>query len=133
MTRVPNHKGPMGLKDRKETPPLKKPWESAPQRSKPIPKQSAKRKAYMASDARKQGLEHMARVAMERCLVCGAWPVEVHHEGKPRSDMRVLPLCPRHHRREFGPGAYHYSPKAFYALHGSSEELLQRVDAMLMK
>jgi hypothetical protein len=97
----------------------------------PIPKQSAKRKAYMRSDARKQGLEHMARVAQERCLICGALGVEVHHEGFPRSDMNVLPLCARHHRREYGPGAYHYSPKAFYALHGSSDDLLARVAAML--
>lgn len=78
------------------------------------------------------GKRHMARVAeIGRCMICGAHPVEVHHEGKPRSDMRVLPLCPPHHRREFGPGAYHYSPKAFYAAHGDSEALLKRVDEML--
>jgi hypothetical protein len=75
--------------------------------------------------------EHMAAVAALPCIVCGCWPIEVHHEGKPRSNMRVLPLCPRHHRREFGLGAYHYSPRAFYAAHGSSEELLSRVDRML--
>ena len=98
---------------------------------KPIPKISAKRKAYMASQARVDGLAHMARVAQMPCLVCGAWPVEVHHEGKPRSDMNVLPLCPAHHRREFGPGAYHYSPKAFYAAYGSSSDLLARVAKML--
>jgi hypothetical protein len=75
--------------------------------------------------------EHMGRVAGMCCLVCGAWHVEVHHEGKPRNDMNVLPLCPPHHRREYGPGAYHYSPKAFYALHGSSAELLARVKTLL--
>lgn len=74
---------------------------------------------------------HMRAVAHLPCIVCGCWPVEVHHEGKPRSNMRILPLCPRHHRREFGPGAYHYSPRAFYAAHGSSEELLARVDRMI--
>lgn len=114
-------RGPLGQKAPK---PAKGP-------RKPIPKQSAKRKAYMRSDDRKQGLEHMSRVAQLPCLVCGAYGVEVHHEGKPRSDMRVLPLCPAHHRREYGPGAYHYSPKAFYALHGSSDVLLARVAAML--
>jgi len=98
---------------------------------KPIPKQSRKRKAYMASEARVEGLAHMERVAQEGCIVCGARPVEVHHEGKPRSDMNVLPICPPHHRREFGPGSYHYSPRAFYAKHGSSEELLNRVKRML--
>lgn len=75
--------------------------------------------------------KHMEAVAGLPCLVCGAWPVEVHHEGTPRSNLRVLPLCPRHHRREYGPGAYHYSKGAFYAAHGSSEALLLRVSRML--
>ena len=73
----------------------------------------------------------MARVAGLSCVVCGAYAVEVHHEGKPRNDMNALPLCPPHHRREYGPGAYHYSPKAFYAMHGSSEELLAMVARLL--
>jgi len=70
---------------------------------------------------------HMAAVAALPCLVCGVHGVEVHHEGKPRSDMRVLPLCPRHHRREFGEGAYHYRPRAFYEAHGDSKFLLAKV------
>ena len=74
---------------------------------------------------------HMGAVAGLPCLVCGCWPVEVHHEGKPRCNTRVLPLCPRHHRREYGSGAYHYSPSAFYVLHGTSEALLKRVDELL--
>jgi hypothetical protein len=114
-------KPPMGQKQPK---PANKP-------RKPIPKQSAKRKAYMDSQARADGLAHMERVAQLPCLVCGAWPVEVHHATKPRNDMEVLPLCARHHRREYGPGAIHYSPKAFAALHGSASSLLARVAAML--
>ena len=74
---------------------------------------------------------HMDAVASLPCLVCGCWPVEVHHEGKPRSNMRVLPLCPRHHRREYGSQAYHYSPRAFYDAHGTSDELLSRVARMI--
>ena len=95
-------RGPLGLKQPK------------PDRAKKkgLPRVSKKRAAYLASPEREAGKAHMGRVAQLRCLVCGAWPVEVHHEGKPRSDMNCLPLCPRHHRREFGPGAYHYSPKA---------------------
>jgi hypothetical protein len=73
----------------------------------------------------------MARVAELPCLVCGAWIVEVHHLPYPRSDMRVIPLCPQHHRREYGAGAYHYSRRAFNALHGSDAELLARVAAMI--
>lgn len=74
---------------------------------------------------------HMAAVAALPCLVCGRHGVEVHHLGKPRNDMRVLPLCPSHHRREFGPGAYHYSPKAFHAVHGDERMLLAKVADML--
>ncbi len=114
-------KGPLGLKADK---PAKWP-------RKAIPKQSAKRKAYMASDARVDGLAHMEKVAGLPCIVCCARPVEVHHATKPRDDMKVLPLCPPHHRREFGPGAYHYSPKAFIAKHGTVDELLARVDTLL--
>jgi hypothetical protein len=73
----------------------------------------------------------MARVAALGCLVCGAWPVELHHLPDPRSDWRVIPLCPMHHRREYGPQAYHYSRRNFNARHGSDEELLARVKAML--
>lgn len=49
----------------------------------------------------------------------------------PRSDLRVIPLCPAHHRREFGPGAFHYSPRAFYDLHGTADQLLAIVAAKL--
>lgn len=114
-------KGPLGQK-----PP--KPEKKA---RKGLPRVSKKRAAYLASPERQIGKAHMGRVAMLPCLVCGAHPVEVHHETKPRNDMKCLPLCPPHHRREFGPGAYHYSPKAFYAAHGSSEVLLKRVDELL--
>jgi hypothetical protein len=113
-------RGPLGLKQPK----------SKPQR-KALPRVSKKRAAYLASDARKDGLAHMAKVARLPCMVCGSHPVEVHHEGQPRSDMHVLPLCPRHHRREWGAGAIHYSPKAFYALNGDSEALLARVQQMI--
>jgi hypothetical protein len=56
--------------------------------------------------------------------------VEVHHLPDPRDDFRVIPLCPPHHRREFGPGAYHYSRKAFNVAHGSDDELLARITKM---
>ena len=114
-------KGPLGQKAAKP---------EAKQR-KPMRRVSRKRAEYLASPERAEGKAHMANVAMLHCLVCGAWPVEVHHEGTPRSDKRVLPLCPRHHKREFGPGAFHYSKRAFYALHGSSDALLARVEQLL--
>lgn len=117
---IASQRGPIGQKQPKP-----------PKRKKPLPRVSKKRAAYLASDDRAAGLAHMARVAQLPCLVCGAWPVEVHHMPYPRSDLRVIPLCPRHHRREFGPGSYHYSPKAFIAAHGSPADLLARVDCLL--
>jgi hypothetical protein len=115
------NRGPLGQKPPKQPRPPRK-------GIKPI---SDKRKARKAAEKASGAREHMARVAALPCLVCGAWPVDVHHEGFPRSDWNVLPLCPRHHRREFGPGARHYNPQAFFAAHGSAEELLARVKAML--
>lgn len=114
-------KGPLGLKQPKPN----------QAKRKALPRVSKKRAAYLDSPEREAGKAHMARVARLYCIVCGAWPVEVHHEGKPRSDMMCLPLCQRHHRREFGPGSYHYSPKAFYAAHGPSSDLLESVRKML--
>jgi len=123
MIRVGNLAGkpPMGLKQ-------PKPARKTP---KGLRRVSAKRAAYLASVEREEGLAHMARVSDLPCLVCGRYGVEVHHEGKPRSDMRVLPLCAPHHRREFGEGAYHYSPRAFYAAHGDRKFLLAVVRDML--
>lgn len=113
-----------GLSWQKKPKPDKKP-------RKPLPRFSAKRKAYLSSPERAEGKAHMARVAQLPCMVCGAWPVEVHHLPDPRSDMRVIPLCPQHHRREYGTGAYHYSRRAFNAAHGSDADLLARVAEMI--
>jgi len=110
--------------------PLKR--KTALKSTKPMPRQSAKRRAYLASPERAAGKAHMERVAQLPCFVCGCYGVEVHHIPDPRSDMRVMPLCPRHHRREYGVGAFHYSKRAFYALHGSPEFLLAWVDAQLV-
>lgn len=69
----------------------------------------------------------MERVAQMPCLVCGEWPVQLHHVtgyadrmGRaPRSHMRVVPLCPVHHQIQHGP---HESVEAlghqgFYRVH----------------
>jgi hypothetical protein len=100
------------------------------QTRKPMAKRSQKRQAYMASTARQDGLAHMMAVRELGCLICGA-PAEAHHLPHPRDDLRTIPLCPFHHRREYGPEAYHYSRRNFNALHGSDEELLERVRLML--
>ena len=114
-------RGPLGQKAPKQP--------KGPRRA--IPARSKKRLAYLASKERQDGLAHMAKVAQLPCLACGAWPVEVHHLPDPRSDMRVIALCPAHHRREYGPGAYHYSPSAFHDLHGNAEHLLKLTEIAL--
>ena len=108
-----------------------KPEKQPPKVRNPLPKVSARKRAHKAAERAAGGMEHMAAVKALPCLVCGRYGVEVHHEGFPRSDFNVLPLCPQHHRREYGAGAIHYSRKAFYAAHGSSDELLARVALML--
>lgn len=100
-------------------------------RKTPLKKRSPKRAAYLASPERKAAEARMGKVAQLPCLVCGAWPVEVHHLPHPRDDLRTVALCPPHHRREFGPQAYHYSRKAFNAKHGADEELLARTNKLL--
>lgn len=114
-------RGPLGPKTEK----------AGPKPKKPIPKISRKRKAYMNSAARRKAERHMAAVAQMGYLACGRWPVEVHHATIPHDDMQVLPLCPPHHRREFGPGAYHYSPSAFCEAHGSIDYLLTLVKRLV--
>ena len=89
----------------------------------PLRKRSPRRDAYMRSPARTKAVAHMLAVKALGCLICGA-PAEAHHLPGPRDDMRTIPLCPRHHRTEYGPGAYHFSRPAFNAAHGSDDELL---------
>lgn len=97
----------------------------------PLRKVSAKKRAQKATERAAGALEHMAAVKALPCLVCGSQPVEVHHLPDPRSDFRVVPLCPFHHRREYGAQAYHYSRRNFNAIHGSDEQLLARTLEML--
>lgn len=70
---------------------------------------------------RKHEPAHMAEVAKHPCLVCGMWPVEVHHVrtgNQSKNDRRVVPLCEFHHRDSrmgfHGLG----SERMFYAEHG---------------
>ena len=122
MSRVANIKGPMGQKAPK--PPAKS--------RKAIPKQSAKRKAYMASQARVDGLAHMGRVKGLDCICCGhPPPSHAHHvtgDNKPRDDMRVLPLCYECHQ---GPNGYHAAKRSWVARHGPDYLLLDEVAKML--
>ena len=64
-----------------------------------------RRKSVPASDR-----HHMGWIATLPCLVCGEWPVTVHHVSASihggritRSGQRVVPLCARHHMIQHGP------------------------------
>jgi hypothetical protein len=123
MTRVPNHKGPLGQKAPKQ----------AAKPRKALPKVSAKMKAHKAAERATGGTEHMLAVKGLPCICCGhPPPSEAHHvkdEGK-RSNFRVIPLCQPCHT---GPNGYHKAKKQWRARYGRDCDLLPRVDALLMK
>ena len=82
----------------------------------------------MAKPPTKAERAHMARIAQMPCLVCGAWPVEVHHvvgyadragRASKRHD-RLTPLCQRHHSVQHGPheSVHALGHRGFYIMHG---------------
>lgn len=74
------------------------------------------------------GKLHMAKVAQLACVICGRWPVEVHHCKSGRfsqrrsSDFETIPLCPDCHRT--GPNAYHAGQASWEAANGPDYEFL---------
>lgn len=82
----------------------------------------------------KRAPDHMARVARLPCVICGAWPVEVHHVicgrfGQRRAaDTDTISLCTEHHRGQSG---IHASKQAWVALHGPDTDYLPVVAALL--
>lgn len=109
-----------------------KPPKAGPKPRKAIPRRSKKRAAYMASDDRQRGLEHMGLVKCLPCIICGKpGPSEAHHvEGDkmPRDDLRTIPLCPPCHT---GPDGYHKAKRSWVAANGPDYELLPAVQIML--
>ena len=78
---------------------------------------------------------HMDAVASLGCIACAKLgfydsPAELHHiknqtgMGKRSSHFEVIPLCPVHHRGQYG---YHTSPAEFTGTFGSQVQLLQEV------
>ncbi len=71
---------------------------------------------------------HHAKVALLPCLVCQAWPVDVHHVvgyadrmGRaPKRHDRVVPLCKNHHDIQHGPkmSVHALGHRGFYQEHG---------------
>jgi hypothetical protein len=64
---------------------------------------------------------HMDEVAKQPCIMCSAWPVELHHpiigRGARRksSDFDVLPMCPPCHAE------LHASTRAWREKHGRTD------------
>jgi hypothetical protein len=69
---------------------------------------------------------HLARVAAMSCLVCGAWPVTLHHVSASihggriaRSHKRIVPLCAAHHQHDHGDfSVERLGHGGFYRTHG---------------
>ncbi|WP_062266925.1 Ref family recombination enhancement nuclease [Endozoicomonas arenosclerae] len=83
----------------------------------------------------KEEKQHLQDVAALGCVACrragyGETPAEVHHittgfgTGQARDDLKVIPLCPAHHRT--GPDAVHVSPALFERRFGHELELLEQ-------
>lgn len=82
------------------------------------------------------GKAHMALVAQLPCVICGAWPVTVHHciskrySQRKASDFATIPLCHACHQ---GPEGIHANKRAWEDRHGPDTGFLPVVAALLKK
>lgn len=82
----------------------------------------------------KAARNHMARVAVLRCICCGHWPIEVHHcisgrfSQRKAPDDQTIPLCFEHHR---GPDGIHTNKAAWEATYGLDTDYLPVVSDIL--
>lgn len=78
---------------------------------------------------------HLRRVAELGCMVC-KMPAQVHHCGTHlgggRDHMQVIPLCATHHTNGGYGVAIHAGKKAWQANYGTEQEMLDKVDKMLV-
>ena len=107
---------------------------AGPKARKPIPRQSAKTKQRKASADGKAGALHMGKVAQLPCVICGSWPVHVHHcisgrfGQRKASDFDTIPLCWECH---LGPQGIHASKHAWEAQNGPDTGFLSVVADLL--
>ena len=87
--------------------------------TKRIPQQSAKKKAYRASQEGKDAAAYMRAVKEMPCCTCGRIGVsDAHHcrsDGMQRDDWKTIPLCYDCHQ---GPNGYHARQKPWEAEYG---------------
>jgi len=85
---------------------------------------------------KRAGKEHMKKVKMCRCVICGSYPPnDAHHcfcdrySGKRTSDWQVIPLCKTCHQD--GPLAIHNDKKGWVKRNGPDWEFIPLVFDML--
>ena len=88
----------------------------------------------MKKPANKAEKKHMDKVASLGCIICKQ-PAVIHpvrKHGSKRDHMKVLPLCPRHHRNEGAFGiAIHAGKNEWELNHGTEEYLLDVLEMLL--
>jgi len=99
---------------------------------------SSKKRAYRGSEEGKAAKEYLGLVKRVPCVICGSQGVnDAHHCQSGRygtrkvSDFDTISLCPKHHRHEYGPGAYHYSKSAWEEAHGPDHEYISKTREMI--
>lgn len=76
---------------------------------------------------------HMAKVAQLPCVICGRWPVEVHHcihdrfGQRKAPDTETIPLCRDHHQ------LLHADKRAWREAHGPDHGFLDAVARAIAK
>lgn len=130
MTFIAKMKGALGLKKKAEpfariepAPMKRKPSVGLKQKTPIAPRSKTKRKP--AKD-----FDHMEYVASQPCVICGYWPVEVHHcisnrfsQARAPDDM-TIPLCYNHHRGDAG---IHTNKALWEQLYGPDTDYLPRI------
>ena len=87
----------------------------------------------LKADKPKRDFDHMGRVAGLPCVICGYWPVEVHHcihdrFGQRRApDTETIPLCHHHHT------ALHANKRAWREAYGPDHSYLPVVADQLAR
>ena len=91
------------------------------------PKLTPEEKAY--------GKLYMGYVAKLPCVICGDWPVHVHHvicgrySGKKATDTETIPLCPTCHQQ--GPLAIHNGKASWVKRNGPDTAFIDAVRAQV--
>lgn len=91
----------------------------------PQPKPKKHKRKSIAPTAEES--RHMDKVAARGCAICEG-PAEIHHcreRGEKRNHMKVIGLCPRHHRTGGRGVAIHAGKEAWLENFGHDSEYLQ--------